>query len=152
MKIELLLNLESFMNIKFPSNGDGDRLDQYEEILPYVEDWIGYNGAPHALKLANHLRKLLGLDPYEVENEVHEQQFTKETIVMDTTINIEHKGRFYKKFTLCRYKCGGLTSWATDYKEGDQKLHIHPTDYEILGFATEDISGKFKCPTVVKKN
>ena len=149
MKTELLLNLENFMNITFIGNEGKDRLDVYEEVLPYLEDWIGYS--QYALKLANHIRKILSLDPYEVENEVPEQQFTKETIVMDTTINIEHKGRFYKKFTLCRYKCGGLTSWPTDYKEGDQKLHIHPTDYEVLGFATEDISGKFKCPTVVKK-
>jgi len=139
------------MNITFIGNEGKDRLDVYEEVLPYVEDWIGYNGAPHALKLANYIRKILGLDPYEVENEVLEQQFTKETIVVDTTINIEHEGRFYKKFILCKYKCGGLTSWATDYKKGDQKLHIHPIDHEVLGFATEDMNGNFKCPMVVKK-
>ena len=67
MKTELLLNLENFMNITFIGNEGKDRLDVYEEVLPYVEDWIGYS--QYALKLANHIRKILGLDPYEVENE-----------------------------------------------------------------------------------
>lgn len=67
MKIELLVNIDNFQNIKFISNDDKSRLDGYEEVLPYVEDWIGY--APFALKLTNHLRKILNLDPYEVENE-----------------------------------------------------------------------------------
>lgn len=65
MKIELLLNLENFMNVTFVSNDDRDRLDAYEELLPCIEDWIGYTS--FALKLANHIRKILGLDPYEAE-------------------------------------------------------------------------------------
>ena len=67
MKIELLLNLENFQNITFISNDDKDRLDAYEELLPCVEDWVGYT--PYALTLVNRLRKILSLDPYEVENE-----------------------------------------------------------------------------------
>ena len=150
MKVKLLLNLENYQNITFVSNEGMDRLASYEELLPCVEDWIGYS--PHALKLANHIRKILGLDPHEVEyEEPKEIQFKKEVLLVDTTINIEHEGRFYKKFITCKYKCGGLTSWASDWQKGDQKLHIHPTDYEVLGFATEDVNGNFKCPTVVKK-
>lgn len=91
MKIELLLNLESFMNITFIGNEGKDRLDVYEEILPYVEDWIGYNGAPHALKLANHIRKILGLDAYEVENEVLEQQFNKEDLEVEEEVIMDLK-------------------------------------------------------------
>ena len=150
MKVELLVNLGNFQNVKIISNDDKGRLDAYEELLPYVEDWISFT--EFALPLVNHIRKILSLDPHEVEyEESKEIQFTKEVLLVDTTINIEHEGRFYKKFITCKYKCGGLTSWASDYKKGDQKLHIHPTDYEVLGFATEDVNGNFKCPTVVKK-
>ena len=67
MKVELLVNLGNFQNIKIISNDDKGRLDGYEEILPYVEDWISFT--EFALPLVNHIRKILSLDPYEVENE-----------------------------------------------------------------------------------
>jgi len=70
------------MNITFIGNEGKDRLDVYEEVLPYVEDWIGYS--QYALKLANHIRKILGLDPYGVENDglrvVNEVEINKETL------------------------------------------------------------------------
>lgn len=67
-------------------------------------------------------------------------------------LDLEYNGRRYKgKWSPCKYKCGALTSWPEDYKKGDQKLHVHPTDKEILGFAQEDMNGDFKCPMVVKK-
>ena len=67
------------------------------------------------------------------------------------SIQIEHDGRTYNKFKLCKYKCGGLTAWPTDYTKGDQPLHIHPTDHEILGFSEEGLDGSFHCPVVKKK-
>lgn len=67
------------------------------------------------------------------------------------TWEIEYNGRTYNKFKPCKYKCGGLTSWPEDYKKGDQPLHIHPTDKEILGFSEEGLDGKIHCPLVVKK-
>lgn len=68
------------------------------------------------------------------------------------SLDLEYEGRQYKgKWTICKFKCGALTSWPADYKKGDQKLHVHPTDKEILGFAQEDMNGDFKCPMVVKK-
>lgn len=72
----------------------------------------------------------------------------------ETTINFEtiYEGRTYKgKWKICRYKCGGLVSWPTDYKKGDKTLHIHPKDWEVLGFAEEGINGTFHCPVVKKK-
>ena len=67
------------------------------------------------------------------------------------SIQIEHDGRTYNKFKPCKYKCGGLTAWPTDYAKGDQPIHIHPTDHEILGFSEEGIDGSFHCPVVKKK-
>lgn len=67
-------------------------------------------------------------------------------------LNVEYQGKQYKgKWSPCKFKCGALTSWPADYTKGDQKLHVHPTDREILGFAQEDMNGNFKCPMVVKK-
>lgn len=68
------------------------------------------------------------------------------------SLDVEYEGRQYRgKWSICKYKCGALTSWPADYKKGDQKLHVHPTDKEILGFAMEDMNGDLKCPMVVKK-
>ena len=123
MKIELLLNLENFQNIKFPSNGDGSRTDQYEEILPYVEDWIGYS--QYALKLANHIRKILGLDPYEVENDglrvVNEveikkdKKWTEGTKMIDTARTYNYKFADGKART-CN-KCQGFLSFDDYHRE-----------------------------------
>ena len=67
-------------------------------------------------------------------------------------LDLEYNGRQYKgKWVPCKFKCGALTSWPADYKKGDQKLHVHPIDKEILGFAQEYMNGNFKCPMVVKK-
>ena len=47
---------------------------------------------------------------------------------------IEYEGRKYERFMPCKYKCGYWTSWAIDYKKGDnQKLHIDPNTKEIYG-------------------
>ena len=67
------------------------------------------------------------------------------------SIEIKHLERTYNKFKPCKYKCGGLTAWPIDYKKGDQPLHIHPTDHEILGFSEEGLDGNFHCPVVRKK-
>ena len=133
MKTELLLNLESFMNITFIGNEGKDRLDVYEEVLPYVEDWIGYNGAPHALKLANHIRKILGLDPHEVEYEgltvVEEVEIKKQP---KATKKIEPNGLYKVSNTKCN-KCGGNISWD-GYNKDDPSPPIHVTmDGRIIG-------------------
>ena len=47
---------------------------------------------------------------------------------------IEYEGRKYERFMPCKYKCGYWTSWAMDYKKGDnQKLHINPNTKDIYG-------------------
>ena len=64
---------------------------------------------------------------------------------------IVFEGRTYKNFKTCKFKCGGLTSWATDYKPGDKMLHVHPTDSEILGFSEKGLDDQWHCPVVRKK-
>ena len=67
------------------------------------------------------------------------------------SVKIEYQGRTYEKFKPCKFKCGGLTAWAKDYKQGDKMLHVHPTDREILGFSQKGLDDQWHCPVVLKK-
>ena len=67
------------------------------------------------------------------------------------SVKIEYQGRTYEKFKPCKFKCGGLTAWAKDYKQGDKMLHVHPTDHEILGFSQKGLDDQWHCPVVLKK-
>ena len=73
----------------------------------------------------------------------------EESVINFSTV---YEGREYKgKWKLCKYKCGGLVSWPKDYKQGDKTLHVHPTDWEILGFSQKGLDGDMHCPLVRKK-
>lgn len=54
---------------------------------------------------------------------------------------VEYDGRKYKKFIPCKYKCGMWTAWATDYKQGDRKLHMNPMTKEIIGLECPKYAG-----------
>lgn len=111
-----------------------DKLDSILEMLEILKDFN--------LKIYNMLSKS---SQETVKKEITQQSGTT------LTWEIEYNGRNYKNFKPCKYKCGGLTSWPEDYKKGDQPLHIHPTDKEILGFSEEGLDGKIHCPVVRKK-
>ena len=133
MKVKLLVNLENFQNIEFVSIESINRLDPYEEILPYVEDWIGYNGSPHPLKLANHIRKILGLDPHEVEYEgltvVEEVEIKKQP---KSTKKIPANGKYKVANTICNI-CEGHISWDGFVKDtGMHPIHVDK-DGNIMG-------------------
>ena len=73
----------------------------------------------------------------------------EESVINFSTV---YEGREYKgKWKPCKYKCGGLVSWPKDYKQGDKTLHVHPTDWEILGFSQKGLDGDMHCPLVRKK-
>ena len=74
-----------------------------------------------------------------------------EDVTENSSIKIEYLGRTYEKFKPCKFKCGGLTAWAKDYKQGDKMLHVHPTDHEILGFSQKGLDDQWHCPVVLKK-
>lgn len=117
MKSELLVNLENFQNIKIISNDNGNRLEMYEEMLPYIEDWVTYS--PHALKLANHIRKILSLDPYEVENDglrvVNEVEIEKKDKKIDTSKVYNYK--FADGKTRTCNKCHEFLSFDDYHRE-----------------------------------
>lgn len=130
-KIELLLNLENFQNITFIANEGKDRLSAYEELLAYVEDWVGYT--PYALKLANHIRKILQLDPYEVVYEgleiVQEVEIEKQP---KATKKVPANGKYKVANTKCN-KCDGYISWD-GYNKDNPTPPIHvDKDGAIIG-------------------
>ena len=130
-KIELLVNLENYQNITFHANEGMDRLEAYEELLAYVEDWIGYS--QYALKLANHIRKILGVDPYEVEYQefevVNEVEIKKQP---KSTKKMEPNGLYNVAKTKCN-KCNGYISWD-GYNKDNPSPPIHVTmDGRIIG-------------------
>lgn len=129
-KIELLVNLENFQNITFFANEGKDRLEVYEELLVYVEDWIGYS--PFALKLANHIRKILQLDPYEVVNSL---EVVEEVVIKKqpkSTKKVPANGK-YKVATKRCDKCQGYISWD-GYDNSNPSPPIHVTmDGRIIG-------------------
>ena len=130
-KIELLVNLENYQNITFVANEGKSRLDAYEELLPYVEDWIGYS--PHPLKLANHIRKILGLDPHEVEYQ--ELEVTEEVEIKKqpkSTKKIPANGKYKVANTICNI-CEGHISWDGFVKDtGMHPIHVDK-DGNLMG-------------------
>ena len=153
MKIKL--NLEHFQNITLYAPKELDKEGQYVVLLEQVEDWIGFT--PHAKPLANHLRKILGLQPYisdegkgetSVERygdnglESHKTDLPKTDstplpvikTVDPLSDRIEYDGKTFEKFIPCKYKCGMFTAWGKPYKQGDKKLHLNPMTKEILGY------------------
>ena len=95
--------------------------------------------------------KLLELLKTESKETFMTEEIIKKETKSESPREIIFEARTYNKFKPCKYKCGGLTAWPVDYKKGDQPLHIHPTDHEILGFSEEGLDGNFHCPVVRKK-
>ena len=89
-------------------------------------------------------------EPKEIVSE-HVSGVNLEDNTENFSVKIEYQGRTYEKFKPCKFKCGGLTAWAKDYKQGDKMLHIHPTDHEILGFSQKGLDDQWHCPVVLKK-
>ena len=136
MKIKLLINLENYQNITFVSNNGKSRLDAYEMLLICVEDWVGYS--PHALKIVNHIRKILSLDPYEVVYEdlevVQEVEIKKQP---KSTKKIIANGKYKVASTTCN-KCGGYISWdGYDKSNPSPPIHVDQNG---------NIEGNGNCP------
>ena len=136
MKIELLVNLENFQNITFVSNDGKDRLEAYEELLVCIEDWVKFT--PHALKLVNHIRKILHLDPYEVEygglEVVQEVEIKKQP---KATKKVPANGKYKVANTICNI-CEGHISWDGFVKD----TGMHPIHVDKEG----NIMGNGDCP------
>ena len=119
-------------------------VDKLDGILDMLED------------LSSGQKKIVAMLSKESQETVVKElnNTVRETVQVSTgqlSWEIEYEGRTYKKFKPCKFKCGGLTSWPVDYKKGDQMLHIHPTDKEILGFSEKGLDEQWHCPVVRKK-
>lgn len=161
--MKLKLNLQNFQNITFEPIKLATLEEQYIEMLEWVEGWIEYT--PFALPLANHIRKILGLQP-EVEKKYDkvEKSSGKNNVIKKvlepveslppdskplpvvaevdpTSDEIQYDSKTFKKFQPCKYKCGMFTAWGQPYTQGDRKLHMNPLTKEILGYECPAFDG-----------
>ena len=116
--MKLTLNLDNFMNTTFEISEDLPKVDQYAELLEWLEDWIPYT--KFALSLANHVRTLLGLLPNTASSEpVPEPDIKK---LPKNTKKAPANGKYKVSTTLCN-KCQGYISWD-GWSQGALPTHV----------------------------